>query len=229
MSQSVLESATSDRPALLVVAAPAEADAILADCPARTDPWRRIRLNERLHIVIAGVGKANAAGATALVARPDDTSCVISIGLAGALPGAPVAIGDVVLADSSVYADEGIATPDGFRTCAQMGFALAMDDTDVASVDPELLEALRPLADHVGPVATVSTCSGTDEAAQAVRERTGALAEAMEGAAVLHASLRLGLPAVELRVISNTTGDRRRQKWDLPKALSRLGELIGAL
>jgi futalosine hydrolase len=229
MTDGVLKIATSRRPALLVVAAATEADALLDDLPLRTDPWRRIRLNDRLHIVIAGVGKANAAGATAFAARPDDTSCILSVGLAGALPGSPAAIGDLLLADASPYADEGVITPDGFQTCAQMGFPLATDDADLAPADPDLLDALRPLADHVGPVATVSTCSGTDHAAETVRLRTGALAEAMEGAGVLVAALRLGIPAAELRVISNTTGDRRRQRWDLPQALSRLRVLIGAL
>lgn len=36
----------------------------------------------------------------------------------------------------------------------------------------------------------------------------------MEGAAVLLAAHRLGIPAAEIRVISNTTGDRDRQVWD---------------
>ena len=44
----------------------------------------------------------------------------------------------------------------------------------------------------------------------------------MEGAAVVHAARRLHLPAIELRTISNTTGDRDRQHWDLPGALDAM-------
>ena len=57
--------------------------------------------------------------------------------------------------------------------------------------------------------------------------RTKAVAEAMEGAAVVHAARRLGVPAIELRVISNTTGDRDNQKWDLAGALAALGRSLG--
>jgi nucleoside phosphorylase len=45
----------------------------------------------------------------------------------------------------------------------------------------------------------------------------------MEGAAVVHAARRQRVPAIELRVISNTTGDREGQRWDLSAALTALG------
>jgi futalosine hydrolase len=69
----------------------------------------------------------------------------------------------------------------------------------------------------------VATCSGTDAAAHAVRTRTGAMAEAMEGAAVVHAARRAGVPAIEIRSISNTTGDRAKQQWNIAAAFAALG------
>ena len=57
-----------------------------------------------------------------------------------------------------------------------------------------------------GPTATGAQCSGTEAAAREIVRRTGAVAEAMEGAAVVHAARRLGTAGIELRVISNTTG-----------------------
>ena len=51
---------------------------------------------------------------------------------------------------------------------------------------------------------------------------------AFEGAGLLHAARRLGVPAIELRVISNTTGDRDRQQWDLPAALEALRTSVPA-
>ena len=50
--------------------------------------------------------------------------------------------------------------------------------------------------------------------------------EAMEGAAVVHAAARQGAGAIELRVISNTTGDREKQQWGLEEALKALGGAI---
>ena len=58
---------------------------------------------------------------------------------------------------------------------------------------------------------------GRDVAAAA-----GEDAPAVEGAAVVHAARIAGIPAIELRVISNTTGNREAQKWDLSLALESL-------
>jgi futalosine hydrolase len=85
---------------------------------------------------------------------------------------------------------------------------------------------------RTGVIATVSTCSGTDARAAAIAQRTGAIAEAMEGAAVALAALRIGgpgFPVLEVRAISNTTGDRPRQRWDLEAGfagLRRIGVVL---
>jgi len=97
--------------------------------------------------------------------------------------------------------------------------------------EPELVDWLGGYADHIGPVACVSSCSGTDRAARAVFERTGAIVEAMEGASVALSANRIDpwLLVGELRVISNTTGDRDAQQWDLDGALNTLGEVLGRI
>ena len=77
----------------------------------------------------------------------------------------------------------------------------------------------------IGPIATVATCSGTDEFANQVTERTGAIAEAMEGAAVMHVANLMNTPAIEIRVISNTTGNRDEQEWNLQLALQKVSEV----
>lgn len=193
--------------------------------------WELHRLDGRFDLVVSGVGKANAAGAVARVLHPAIHGGVLSVGIAGALPrsSGPLAIRAVVVATACVYADEGLLTPEGFTDLGAMGFPLGPFQGPLIPVGPQLVEALRPLADAAGPVATVSTCSGTDPLAHQVAARTGALAEAMEGAAVAHAGARLGVPAGELRVISNTTGNRAGQSWDLRGALARLEEVIRTL
>ena len=47
----------------------------------------------------------------------------------------------------------------------------------------------------------------------------------MEGAAVVHAARRLGLPGGEVRVISNSTGDRPKQQWDIARAFAAMHTL----
>lgn len=216
---------------LLAAAAPAEVRAIAGalglDIGPADRPWTRIELSRRIDLVATGIGKANAAGAVARVLDPSRHSAVLSVGVAGALPGSGLRPGAVVLASACAYADEGLSTPEGFLTCDQIGFPLGDFSGSAVPVHPAIADRYRQLADAFGPIATVSTCSGTDALAQQVEARTGALAEAMEGAAVAQVALRLGVPAGELRAISNTTGDRARQVWDLSAALAALARVLG--
>lgn len=197
---------------LVVVAVAREADAI-ASMPDVT-------------VVTAGIGRTNAAAATTeSILRDGPYDAVLSTGVAGALPGSDLDIGESVVASSCVYVEEGLIAEDGFHCVDAMGFSLGDFGGNAVPVDPDLREALAP-AFRTGCVATVATCSGTDAAARLVAGRTGAVAEAMEGAAVVHAARRLRTPAIELRVISNWTGNRAHQQWDLVKALAALGEEV---
>jgi futalosine hydrolase len=232
----MVDGPSSSRPAalLIVVAAPTEAAAVRRgaglDGPARDAPhWHPIPLAPGVDLLLTGVGKANAAGAVAAALATGRHGAVVDLGIAGALPhgSGAASIGTVVFAESSVFADEGVQTEAEFRSLAAMGWGIAPDATDALAPSPLLASTLRPLARIHGVVATVSTCSGTDAAAAEVVRRTDAIAEAMEGAAVLLAATRAGVPAAELRVISNTTGDRARQRWDIPAAMNRLATLAG--
>jgi futalosine hydrolase len=203
---------------LIVTSVPAEAEAIGSPDGAT--------------VVIGGIGRTNAAAVTteAIVggARPaDEIGAVLNAGVAGALPDSALALGEVVVASSCVYAEEGLAAPTGFLDMAGLGFSLGDFEGNAVPVDGRLLEVLTR-RHRAGPIATVATCSGTDAAAREVVCRTGAIAEAMEGAAVVHAARRLGVAAIELRAVSNTTGDRDRQQWDRPRALEALGDAVRA-
>jgi futalosine hydrolase len=211
---------------LLVVAAPSEARAILGARPEPA-PWRPTPVSSGFDLVLSGVGKANAAGATAAAIATSRYAAVLSVGIAGAYGDLP--IGAAVAGVAAVYADEGVQASDGFTDIAALGFPPADLPGVRFPADPELFQVLRTLADASGVIATVSTCSGTDALAAERAARTGAIAECMEGAAVLHAAHRLGVPAAELRVISNTTGDRPRQVWNMGLALSKLADVIGRL
>lgn len=234
----ILEAVRGEGRSLLVVADSAEARAVCdgVGVGARElKPWRLETLNSRVDLLLTGVGKANAAGAAARSLDPDRHSAVLSLGVAGALPGSQLCVCDVVVATESVFADEGVATDAGFSDIASMGFPIAPGAGCAIPASVDLIDALAARAAALGPIATVSTCSGTDDLARAIVTRTGALAEAMEGAAVGLATARVGasrgrtIRFAEVRVISNATGDRARQGWDMPAALDRLGALTRAL
>ncbi|MDF1808254.1 MAG: futalosine hydrolase [Phycisphaerales bacterium] len=226
---------------LLAVAAPREVNAVLSafDKHVIVIPkhWARCELNDRFDLVHTGVGKSNAAGAVAKVLDPERHIGVLSIGIAGSLPQSQsndkvrCDIGDVICASESVFADDGVQTPNEFVSCSEMGFSIFGDGTDRCVHAQETIEWLKSFSDHVGSIACVSICSGTNERASQVFKTTGAICEAMEGAAVSLAAKRIDpvIRSAELRVISNTTGDRTEQEWDLEGALNKLEDVLGRL
>lgn len=229
----------SDSVILILAAAPKEAESLALGLGALSFPhpeWRAIPIAPGVDLARTGIGKSNAAGAAALLLDPARHRAVLSIGIAGALPcsGHEPALGSCILATTSVFADEGLRTPEAFIDCPGMGFPLGPIQGCGVDADADVARRIaegvgRPPGLLRGPIATVSTCSGTDGAAQDIARRTGAIGEAMEGASVGLVAARLGVPFAEVRVISNTTGDRAAQVWDLPGALTALRAIIGPI
>jgi futalosine hydrolase len=216
----------------LEAAAVPGASSLAKDAGTTAQPWRIIEL-PTLDLLITGVGKSNAAAAVAKLYNPARHRYIMSTGIAGALPRTdgqpPVPITHVVAATRSVYADEGVQTPDRFVTLHELGFAPGnFAETGVAP-PADLLALIAPHVDASGPIATVSTCSGTNALALEIARRTGAIAEAMEGAAIAHVAHRLGAPFIEVRAISNTTGDRAAQQWSIRPALAALTAVLGRI
>lgn len=211
-------------------------------------PWRPLGLTPNIALVMCGIGKANAAGAAGALlgyppglgglggadqdeAIPEPPAALICLGVGGALPGGGAEIGDVVLASACTFPDEGAQTDSAFLSCADLGFPIGPAAGPVP-VDSDLSKRLAPLADRQGVIATISTCAGTDALAASRGMGAGAggaMVEAMEGAAAGLVAWRLGAPFAEIRVVSNTTGRRDRQRWDLEGALARLSDVAARL
>ena len=242
----LLDPALGGQPLLLVVAAPTEARAVIRGVTGITpaDPrisWDPIELNQRVSLLLSGVGKSNAAGATASALGQQRFGAIVSLGVGGALPkteelGTPDFhhhIGDAVRCLTSTFVDEGVLTERGWQTMAQRGFGprQGMPDPDSMSIqsDHRLLNLLGAAIPEAGRCATVSTCSATNELALQTAHRSGCTVEAMEGAAVGLAAQRLApeIPFLELRVISNRTGSD--PGWDLETALGRLATVASVL
>ncbi|MBL0869556.1 MAG: futalosine hydrolase [Phycisphaerales bacterium] len=206
-------------------------------------PVRSVR--QSLDVLITGVGKANAAGAVgaSLSRARSRYATVVNAGVGGLLPGeagAGLKLCDAVVAGACIFADEGIAFSDGsFENLASRGFGpekptAAGVDASVWSgvtynVSPRVLKMITVEGCKVRSVATVSTCSGNDTLALAVAQRTGAAVEAMEGAGVALSAWRLGVEMGEIRTLSNTTGDREKQVWEMRPALQRLNAVLGRI
>lgn len=205
----------------------------LAPCEVRDCGGRELFLGklagEAVLLLHCGIGKSNAAAATAVLIENYRPSRLLMIGCGGALPGSGLAVGDLAVAGAEIFADEGVATADGFLDFAALGLPLTnghgtpryndypVDDAWFETRQPRFFAALEGTGRRVarGPFATVSTCSGTLAGGLALAARTGAICENMEGAAVAQTALRRGIPFCEVRGISNLVEDRDLSRWDL--------------
>lgn len=228
---------------LIVTAAPAEAKAVLKGICARhgldsseqtlEQPITRqpLLITDRLSVLCTGVGKTNAASAVTL-ALTQQFDVVLNIGVGGLLPSTQsVRLADAFCATHCLFGDEGVQTPDAFSDVAEIGFpadvGIRWDSTEPFGTSKSLTDAItQELGCKRAKFATVSTCSGTDQLAESIALRTGALVEDMESAAICLAVMRSAfsvekVPAfTAIRTISNTTGSQ--QTWNVRSALDAI-------
>ena len=154
-----------------------------------------------------GIGPVEAAARTAQELERARSDAVLHVGLAG---GVGLELGALVVGTEAVYRDLAAAIP------------------VVSRVEPDanLLAAIRrafPDAPAL-PIATSASVSGLTGS-----EPQGIPVEAMEGFAVLRACQLAGVPAVEVRVISNELGEADRSRWELERGLAALAEALPRL
>jgi futalosine hydrolase len=176
----------------------------------------RERLQDRpdVSLIVTGVGAVNAAHAVTLAISRSRPEAIVVCGVGGAYPGSGLAVGDVVAAEAECYGDLGADGPLGFLDMKALGFPVIPGDAPLYN---ELPFEVFPLERRVRFV-TVNTCTGTGAAARTLAARTGGAVENMEGAAVAHVARLHGVPAGELRGISNLVTDRDTSQWRIRDA-----------
>lgn len=190
--------------------------------------------------LVTGVGKAAAACEIGMRLVQTAYDLHVQVGCAGAYPSSRLAIGDVVLGTEETFADEGVETPRGFLDLKDLGLAVAkvskavFNRVPLARVPGVTWKTIAELTGRRygvrrGRLATVSACSGTDERATRIEARWQPLAESMEGAAAALAVLKHGARLFEVRGISNRTGSRFREGWDLEAACEHAAEVAAWL
>ncbi|AWB43550.1 futalosine hydrolase [Paenibacillus sp. CAA11] len=201
---------------LIMAAVEAEASAIL----------RGLKNSPAFDVRLAGVGPVSAAirTAQALIAEQGGYRLVLSAGIGGGYPGR-AELGSLVVSTRIVGADLGAETADGgFSSLDELGFGSARVEVDAALAErtaAALASAGLPV--HKGAALTLATVTGTAETAAALGRRfPDAASEGMEGYGVAAAAHAFGLPALELRAISNAVGPRDRAAWRIGDALQQL-------
>jgi len=182
----------------------------------------RLEDDERVQVLRIGVGPVNAAVAVTRRLAREVPGAIILCGIGGAYPGSGLHVGDVACAGMECYGDLGAASPTGFLDMKALGFPVINGPTPIYN---ELPMHIFPVETR-GTFVTVSTCTGTSAAAQAIEARTGGIVENMEGAAVAHVAHLYGVPVGEVRGISNIVTDRDTSSWRIADAATAAQEAV---
>ncbi|MEN9818264.1 MAG: hypothetical protein RLZ32_2144 [Gemmatimonadota bacterium] len=156
--------------------------------------------------LVCGVGPVEAAHATARRLAMSPPAAVLHVGIAGARRASALPLATLVVGTDARYSDLGVG-PEWAP--------------GVVTPSATLLDAVRRALPHaperrIGTSGRVGGSSGCD-------------VEAMEGFAVLRAAEAAGIPAVEVRAISNAVEEPDRARWDIAGALAAITGVTPAL
>ncbi len=170
---------------------------------AATD--RELALIEGVETFCCGIGPVEAGLQTARRIAESRPAAVLHVGIAGAHDIEPPTL---VLGSEAVY-------------CDILDLNRTLPRVERAHPDPALLDRARAALPEalVLPIGTTGKVGGG----------TGCDVEAMEGFGVLRACELAGVPAVELRAISNAVGEPDRAKWRLDEAFAALAAALQRL
>ena len=153
--------------------------------------------------LVCGVGPVEAAAATARALALHPVAAVLHVGVAG---GRGLAPGSIVIGTEAVYCD----------------LEAAILLVDRVPADPRLVAAARDVL-PAAPVVRIGTTAAVGGA------RSDVVVEAMEGFGVLRAAALAGVPAVEIRAVSNEIGEPDRTRWQVAEAIDALVAVTPAL
>jgi futalosine hydrolase len=149
--------------------------------------------------LVCGVGPVEAAAATARHLALEPPAAVLHVGIAGARGVTP---GGIVIGSEAIYSDISAEVP----------------VVDRLAPDAGLLESLRAAIPEALslPIGTSASVGGA----------TDVRVEGMEGFAILRACVLAGVPAVEVRAISNEISEGDRSRWRIARALEALADTL---
>jgi nucleoside phosphorylase len=164
---------------------------------------RELALVRDVETFCCGIGPVEAALRTAQRLGARDVDALLHVGIAGARGIEPPAL---VLGSESVY-------------CDVIDASSTLPRVERIQPDAALLERVRGAVPEalVLPIATSGRVGGG----------TACDVEAMEGFGVLRAAALAGVPAVELRAVSNAPDEADRGAWRFEDAFAALADAVG--
>lgn len=178
------------------------------------------RPQPHVEMLVTGVGPIEAAASVSRALAQSSYDLLISAGIAGAFEGAADLGEGVVVSDELFELDlesgAPITLPDGATV------------SNRASSDLTLVDRLVELGFRAVRGITVPRVTTTDATASRLAAY-GVGVETMEGFAALRAAEIAGVPAIEVRGISNIVCERKNSRWNFESGVQGVEKLLTAL
>lgn len=147
-------------------------------------------------------------------------AAVINVGICGAFPNRGLSLLDVVNVSSDKVGDLGCEERDGSHSFWGKDVSCAKE-----SLAPAVIQkAIENLPKVKG--ITVNCCTGTEATALERVRNMDCDVESMEGAACLSVCEKFGIPAFQIRAVSNIASARDKSLWKVDEALQKIREFL---
>lgn len=194
---------------------------IIAATDAEIAPFLQLSADQRqgMDVLVTGVGMVPTAFAVGKQLSADQYDLLLNVGIGGAF-NRDIPLGEVVHIYQDTFAELGAEDGDQFVDSETLGLATHTYYGWQQLAHPAISQ-LRPCKGI-----TVNRVHGNDLTIAAMVDRIHPDTESMEGAAVLYAAQQAGLPAVQIRAISNYVERRDKRNWRIPEAIESLNHWL---
>ena len=172
-----------------------------------------------LNFLATGVGMVATTHALAIELGKEEFDLALNVGIAGSFD-PEIKVGDVVAVVKDIFADMGVEDGEKFLDVFEMDLA----DPTARPFDHGIL-LTTALFDHglgVSHGITVNKVHGSKASIKKIVDKYDPQTESMEGAAFYYCCHLAGVPALQIRAISNMVAPRDTDSWDIELALNNL-------
>jgi futalosine hydrolase len=214
---------------ILVVAATREEVGILVDsCQLSVVSDQRAETTTQnpqptTDLLITGVGMTATAFALGRHLANNRYDLAINLGIAGSFD-RNIPLGEVVEVVQDAFTELGAEDDNRFIALDALGFGQTVYKTSARVADFYTGHKLWPVT-----AATVNTVHGSTTSIEQLHRRATPQLESMEGAAFFYACEQAGVPALQIRAVSNYVEKRNRDAWKIGLAVKNINNFAVSL
>jgi len=184
---------------------------VVAATPFEVEELNSVIKTEDLELITTGVGMVATAYALGMHFASNKYDLAINFGIAGSFDRS-IALGEVVEVTEDRFSELGAEDGDDFLSIDQLGFG---ESSMKSSYELPAAFGLKKVS-----AITINTVHGRDESIAKIS--TDTQLESMEGAAFFYACQMAGIPAIQIRAVSNYVERRNRDAWQIGLAIKNL-------